>query len=104
MRKITIKSCTFFHAFKNFKEGNTEVTIVKHDDGSLTARLYLFNNIIAILRQKPDGKHTLSICTSGETTNTTKERLNGLNGVDIIQKKGDWFLNGSLWDGSLINI
>jgi hypothetical protein len=35
---------------------------------------------------------------------TTKERLNGFNMVDIVQKDFEWYLNGELWDGSLIKV
>lgn len=40
----------------------------------------------------------------GFFTNTTKERLNALPGVNIVQKLGKWYLNGVLWDGTLTNI
>lgn len=32
-------------------------------------------------------------------SNTTKERLNAIPCVSIYQKKGDWYLNGNLWNG-----
>jgi hypothetical protein len=35
---------------------------------------------------------------------TTKERLNGLTGVEIRQAKKKWFLNGQEWDGSWIKV
>ena len=44
------------------------------------------------------------ISAAGWKTNTTKERLNGLPGVSIRQKKGEWYLNGKLWDGNWIII
>jgi hypothetical protein len=35
-------------------------------------------------------------------TTTTKERLNGLNGVNIHQKDFQWYLNGEAWNGVAI--
>ena len=30
---------------------------------------------------------------------TTKERLNALPNVSIVQQKGNWYLNGNFWQG-----
>ena len=46
----------------------------------------------------------LMITNAGYFTNTTKDRLNGLNGVDIRQKNYDWFLNGKKWNGDWITV
>jgi hypothetical protein len=57
--------------------------------------LYLHGELIA---KRVKGK--TSITTAGYGTITTKERLNGLNGVYIQVKKSQWYLNGKEWDGS----
>ena len=56
--------------------------------------LWLFGNKIAEIRR--DG---LWICNGGWDSATTKERLNGLSGVHIVQRGGTWYLNGLEWDG-----
>jgi hypothetical protein len=58
--------------------------------------LKLFGNKIAAIES--DGR--LWISNAGWDTKTTKERLNGLPGVSIQQKKGEWYLNGNQWDGN----
>ena len=61
--------------------------------------MILHNTTIA---EKRGGQ--LTIFCGNWKTDTTKERLNGLQGVSIQQKKGEWYLNGELWDGSSIGI
>ena len=61
--------------------------------------LFLHGNAIAEWRE--DG---LYITNARWFSVTTKERLNGLEGVSIFQKNGAWFLNGNPWDGSWIKI
>ena len=56
--------------------------------------LWLFDNKIAEIRR--DG---LWITNAGWKSKTTKERLNGLSGVSIQQVRGNWFLNGRVWNG-----
>jgi hypothetical protein len=46
----------------------------------------------------------LWITNAGWSSNTTKERLNGLPGVRIHQKDFAWFLNGKQWDGSWTSV
>jgi len=41
---------------------------------------------------------------AGWNTNTTRERLNALNGVRVTTKKGQAYLNGEKWDGEWITI
>lgn len=77
---------------------NGEKHKVKNDHTDGTA-LFLHRNKIA---EKRDGK--LWITNSGWMTKTTKERLNGLPNVSIIQKSGDWYLNGEKWDGDWIEV
>lgn len=55
----------------------------------------------AIARFENDG---LWISDAGWPTNTTKERLNGLPNVRIVQKKGQWYLNGHAWNGGWVHV
>jgi hypothetical protein len=55
----------------------------------------------AIARFENDG---LWISDAGWPTNTTKERLNGLPDVRIVQKKGQWYLNGHAWNGGWVHV
>jgi hypothetical protein len=45
----------------------------------------------------------VTISNAGWFSKTTKERLNGLYGVSISQKAGEWYLNGIKWGGHWIN-
>lgn len=89
-RKITQESISAFLAGRKFSKSNMSVDI----EGSLIS-LKLHGNTIAII----DGLGVLSISNAGWSSNTTKERLNGLPGVHIKQKNWSWFLNGMEWDG-----
>jgi hypothetical protein len=62
--------------------------------------MYLHGNLIA----KYNDMGRLEISNCGWFSPTTKERLNGLKGVSIEQKDFQWFLNGKLWDGSMIEV
>ena len=95
MRNVTKKAIQNFNASKNFVSVNTKVLV--KDDVTL---LLLFGNIIAY--KFNNGKIKISNC--GYFTNTTKERLNALDGVNIYQKNYNWYLNGKIWDGKLIEI
>jgi len=61
--------------------------------------LWLFGNKIAEIRR--DG---LWITNAGWDSSTTKERLNGLSSVHIIQRRGKWYLNEVEWDGSWVHV
>lgn len=95
MRQITIDSV---NAFINRKEFTKQNTKVRELNGKYYLKLH--NNIIAIL-YKDD---TIQITNSGWFSNTTKERLNGLPNVKIVQRNFFWYLNGKEWDGKLIEI
>lgn len=98
MRKITEQAVSAFSTDRNFKSGNTEVTTKTTDDGSLTeTRMFLHGNLIAT---RINGK--LEISNGGWSSNTTKERLNGIPGVNISQIKGYWYLNGKEWSGDWV--
>lgn len=96
MRKITILAKLAFENNENFNQSNT---IVKVCDNY--TRLLLFNNEIAC---KNRITNEIFITNCGYFTNTTKERLNGLQGVNINQKKFVWYLNGKEWNGELTKI
>lgn len=97
MRKIIEQAVAAFDDAEPFKSGNTQVEVLPN-----VTILKLHGNEIAY--QYNDPKRTLSITNAGWATKTTKERLNGLDGVHIYQKKGVWYLNGAEWDGNLIDV
>jgi len=90
MRQITQNLCEAFMSRSKKTNGNTST------DG---VTFYLHGNAIAQWRD--DG---LYVTHAGWPTVTTKERLNGLNGVSIHQAKGEWYLNGHKWDGSWVKV
>jgi hypothetical protein len=94
MKKITQDAVNAFTNGKNFKRGNTQV-IVSGD----RVTLLLFGNAIATMEHGE-----LYITSAGWQTLTTRERLNGLPNVNIIQKNFQWYLNGEAWDGEIIEV
>lgn len=92
MRQITKEASNSFIYGKNFNKANTKVEVMDNGD----TRLYLHGHNIALFQLD---KGTLHVTNCGYFTNTTKERLNGLLGVNICQKKGKWYLNGKEWNG-----
>ena len=97
MRTITKETINAFNNSLGFKKGNMVVEVLPN-----VTIMKLFGNPIAYRYNDPE--KTLSITNCGWKTATTKERLNGIDGVAISQKNGLWFLNGSEWDGELIDI
>lgn len=97
MRKITNEAVNAFMNAKKYNSGNTKVDILPN-----VTIMSLFGNKIAYRYNDPE--KTLSITNCGWESNTTKERLNAINGVNISCKKGQWFLNGIIWDGRLIDV
>lgn len=94
-RIITTQAINAFMSGKPFNKDNTSVEIRPFKDESFnSAILKLHGNVIA----RRCGE-LLEVCDGGWQTNTTKERLNGIPGVSVCQKKGEWFLNGNKWDG-----
>jgi hypothetical protein len=71
------------------KRDNTEVV----REGNIYYLKLFGNKIAARINSK------LWVSNAGWFSNTTKERLNGLPNVSIRQVKGEWYLNGNLWDG-----
>ena len=88
MRKVTEQVVGAFERRQSRKVSNTET------DGT---SLWLHNNKIA---QWKDGG--IWISNAGWSSKTTKERLNGITGVNITQKKGEWYLNGHHWGGEWV--
>jgi hypothetical protein len=97
MRTITQNAIDKFLNAETFKSSNTQVEVLPN-----VTILKLFGNPIAY--QYNDPEKTLSITNCGWKSNTTKERLNGIPNVSISQSKGIWFLNGTEWDGKLIDV
>ncbi len=90
MRKITREIVDAFQNSRSLTIGNSRTN---------GESLWLFGNKIAEVRR--DG---LWISNGGWNSATTKERLNGLSGVNIAQRGGTWYLNGLEWDGRWVNV
>lgn len=107
MRKITNNAVNAFLSRNEFKQANTEVlhkamcSTFGTPKGDHFTVMELYGNAIAAIDSK-DGM--LSITNAGWQSNTTKERLNGLPNVSICQKNFVWYLNGKIWDGSIIKV
>ncbi len=106
MRKITTNATNAFMMDRPFCEGNTAVTV----DGEYTT-LSLHGNEIAFKTNFGSGLTTstgrppyVAITNCGWFTRVTKDRLNGIPGVVIYAKNGDWYLNGEKWDGKIKTI
>lgn len=89
-RAVTDKIVAAFGNRQKARQGNT------HTDGK---SYFLHNNEIA--KWEDDG---LWVTNAGWFSSTTKERLNGLPGVSVQQKAGQWYLNGKPWDGKWVNV
>ena len=79
-----------------FYKGDKKTLSNTRTDGK---SIWLHENEIA---RKTEGGIEITNC--GWFTKTTKERLNGLAGVNINQKDFQWYLNGREWDGKWIKI
>lgn len=83
-------------AFNNqevMRSGNTQVNI----NGK--RNIYLHGNLIA----KIEGG-ALMVTLAGWNSNTTRERLNGLDGVRVSTRKGQAYLNGKAWGGEWVTV
>ena len=94
MRTVTENAVNCFYNKGNGNFSNTSVIT----EGN-TTKMFLFGNLIAKIENDK-----LFITNAGWKSKTTKERLNALKGVNILQKKGELFLNGEKWDGNLTEI
>ena len=97
MRTITKESINAFLNAQKFNRQNMQVEVLPN-----VTILKLHNNAIAYRYNDPEKTLTISNC--GWFTPTTKERLNALPNVNIVQKSFKWYLNGEEWDGSKIDI
>lgn len=100
MRKITKESVNAFLSGKEYKGGNMRVSNLTFN-GQNFSNMYLHGNLIATINPE---KTKILISNRGWFTATTKERLNALPNVRIVQKNWDWYLNGKVWDGKTIEI
>lgn len=96
-RKVTDTAIAHFLSSRKLTSGNTTVEVLPN-----VTILKLHGNAIAYRYNDPE--RTLSISNCGWFTPTTKERLNAIPGVSIVQKKGVWYLNGKEWNGHLIDV
>lgn len=90
MKKITKEVVGAFLERRRCSKSNTST------DGD---SLYLFGNRIAWW-----DLNGIWIDTCSWWSNTTKERLNAIPGVKIVQRNYAWYLNGKAWDGRAIRI
>jgi len=98
MRQITKQSINAFYNKGKLKKQNMNIYYCSFDQ---TSRMLLHSNCIATYDHA--NKH-LKISNCGWFSNTTKERLNALEGVSIQQKSFKWYLNGVEWNGEPITI
>ena len=96
MNFTTRRAINAFMSDRKIKLQNTEVYI----KGRKTI-MALHGNEIAFKCHKTG---EISITNCGWETNVTKERLNGIPGVNIKQVRGIWHLNAKFWNGDLIII
>ena len=105
MRQVTTITCSAFEAKRKIQVGNTLVTVIGDETTkSEIVTLLLHGNEIAKSFYTDGDLVSFNITNAGWQSNTTKERLNGLNGVSIYQKKGQWYLNGKEWNGEWVNV
>ena len=90
MRKIESQMCAAVQSNKDWKSGNTEVTIDKETN---TSSVYLHGNLIATVTD-----NDMTIYDGGWQTTTTKSRLNALcqefciAGEGVFQKDFTWYV------------
>lgn len=89
MRQITERIVRAFEGRYEFRIDNS------YTDG---ISLWLHGNEIA----KWEGN--LWITNAGWESRVTMERLNGINGVNITEINGVWYLNGRAWNGAWTNV
>ena len=95
MRKITRDAVDAFMRRESFKRSNTQVAV-----HPTVTRLLLHGHLIATI----DLMGNIKVTNAGYQTNTTKERLNGIPTVSVVQKNFQWYLNGTKWDGEWITV
>ena len=126
MRQITRDAGQALRNRQPFKRGNTTVEVIERSrtpywvkrDGfvidenrRVDAKMRLHGHVIAEFHDlggHPDCPRTqhyyYMIDSCGYMTHTTKERLNGIPGIQVVQKDWVWYLNGIEWDGSRVAV
>lgn len=100
-RKITTDATHAFTNGQEFNRGNTRVEVRPFQQEAHDSVILLLHGNPIARYVKSSGLSTLQVCDGNcWQTVTTKDRLNGLPGVSVHQKAGDWYLNGVKWDGS----
>lgn len=90
VRKVTETTCSAFEAKRKIQMGNTSVTVIGDETTkSEIVTLLLHGHEIAKCFYTDGDLVSFNITNAGWATPTTKERLNGLLGVSIYQKKGN---------------
>ena len=93
MRQIEKQMVAAIKARKNFKSGNTEVTMTRNEYlCTCTAMVYLHDNLIAKISFGPENV-VAQFTLAGWNTNTTRSRLNAL-GVGVSQCNWAPYHNG----------
>ena len=96
MRKITQEAVDAFEGGYKLSKQNMSV----NEFG-----MFLHGNKIAEFTSLfKDSSRDINITLAGWNTNTTRERLNGLEGVRVSTKQGQAYLNGEKWDGEWVTI
>lgn len=100
-RKITTAAIEAFMSAKPFSRDNTTVSIeVERDEENKYCEVVTLRLHGSTIAKRAVGSNEILVTNADHFTNTTKERLNGIPGVSVYQRKGKWFLNGKEWDGS----
>lgn len=104
-RKITTDACNAFMSAKPFSRDNIMVSIeVERDEENKCCEVVTLRLHGSKIAKRAVGSNEILVTNAGYFTNTTKERLNGIPGVSVNQRKGQWFLNGKEWDGSWTHV
>jgi hypothetical protein len=85
MRQVTRKITAAFYRGDTLRIGNTRTN---------GRSIWLHDN--KIVDDREDG---IYISNAGWKSNTTKERLNAISDVNIVQRNFVWYLNGHEWNG-----
>lgn len=105
MRKITSESIDAFMSGVEFRKANMTVE-VRDWQLARTTNNPDTNWVILSLHGNPIARYPVGnpratlVCDGNHQSVTTKERLNGIPGVSVKQRGGQWYLNGEEWDGS----
>lgn len=104
MRKITTQAVNAFLNSQSFNSWNTTVTVTESSQHQHTTLALHGNKIANRIQNLATWSVQIEISNAWWFSNTTKERLNGIQWVSINQKAWQWYLNGNAWDGKWITI